>query len=861
MRKKQILVVEDNELNREILCGILSEEYRVLEAENGLAALDMLRKNADDISLILLDIMMPVMDGYAFLDTIRADRSLSLTPVIVTTQSDTDSDEISALDHGATDFVSKPYNPQVILHRVASLINLRENAALANQLKFDRLTGLYNLEFFCTKAKELLDEFPDREYNIVCTNIDNFKVYNDTFGWDAGNALLMALGRAISENVGDSGICARIGADRFILMRERAHEQRSRHGMLSGEYFNNFSILKNIIIRLGVYEVIDRSISVEQMCSRAQLAADSIIGQYGHRFSIYDDSLRAKLLREQEITDAMNDALKDEQFVVCYQPKYSLVESCMSGAEALVRWKHPEWGFLPPCEFIPLFEKNGFIHKLDAYVWERVCMQLRAWQDVGVPVVPVSVNVSRSDIYHNNLTNIFLDLTRKYGLSPSLLHIEITESAYAKNPSQIITTVDELRSLGFAVEMDDFGGGYSSLNMLSRMNLDVLKLDADFIRYEASKAGEHSIMSDVIRLAHRLNLSVVAEGVETREQVNRLRLIGCDCIQGYFFARPMPAAEFEELLHTYHARENDRIPEVLPEKHSLPSILVVDENAAYIKTVRDSLAEFYNIIGADSADSALSVILAHGGGGIDAMLLSATLPGNDAARLLGSMRKVSGLWELPVIATIPDGSCTELLGFTNMADDFICKCHPLTDLQRRIRNLLDAASPRRRDSSLNNIAYKDFLSGLLSKRGLHLAMSTIRAEDMPLSLLLFDIDPNKKTEQAYGQPLIERMVRIFADLLSCHTRHGDILCRYDGTRFLVIFLKTGSKDDVVKKASYICTSFREFFDEESWSVDCCVGIVMCTPGDCVSYRTIESARHALEQAIKRGRDVYLYNEN
>lgn len=856
MRKKQILVVEDNELNREILCGILSEEYRVLESENGLEALDILRKNVDDISLILLDIMMPVMDGYSFLDTIRADRNLSLTPVIVTTQSDTDSDEISALDHGATDFVSKPYNPQVILHRVASLIKLRENAALANQLKFDRLTGLYNMEFFCTKARELLDEFPDREYNIVCTNIDNFKVYNDTFGWDAGNALLVALGRAISENVGESGICARIGADRFILMRERAHEQRSRHGMVSGEYFNMFPILKNVIIRLGVYEVADRSISVEQMCSRAQLAADSIIGQYGHRFSIYNDSLRAKLLREQEITDAMNDALRDEQFVVYYQPKYSLVDNCMSGAEALVRWKHPEWGFLPPGEFIPLFEKNGFIHKLDAYVWERVCKQLRDWQNAGIPVVPVSVNVSRSDIYHNDLANIFLDLTRKYGISPSLLHIEVTESAYSHNPSQIISTVDELRSLGFAIEMDDFGSGYSSLNMLSRMDLDVLKLDAGFIRYEASKSGERSIMSDVIRLAHRLNLSVVAEGVETRDQVNRLRLIGCDCIQGYFFARPMPASEFEELLRTYRIRQNV-IPESMPEKHRLPTILIVDENAAYVKAVRDALGEFYYFVEADNADSALSVILTHGGT-IEAMLLSATLPGNDSVRLLSSMRKVSGLWELPVIATIPDGSCTELLEFTHSADDFICKCHPLTDLQRRIRNLLDAASPRRRDNSLNNVAYKDFLSGLLTQRGLQLAMNTVRADDLPLSLLLFDIDPFKKIEHSYGQPVIERMVRIFSDLLSCHTRHGDILCRYDATKFVVIFLKTGHEEDAVKKARYICTSFREFFDEESWKADCYAGVVTCAPGDRVSSHTIDRAHYALEQAKKSGRDVYLY---
>ncbi|MGN0715255.1 MAG: putative bifunctional diguanylate cyclase/phosphodiesterase, partial [Anaerovoracaceae bacterium] len=306
--------------------------------------------------------------------------------------------------------------------------------------------------------------------------------------------------------------------------------------------------VENVSLQWGIYEITDRSTSVEQMCDRALLAVDSIKGQYNQTVAIYDDALRGRLLREKAITDVMETALAEGQFVVYYQPKYCLKDSSMAGAEALVRWIHPEWGFMSPGEFIPLFEKNGFIPSLDRYVWEKVCAQLKDWKAKGYPVVPVSVNVSRADVYQPHLADTLLEITRKYDVEPSLLHLEITESAYAENPGQIFATVDQFRKLGFTIEMDDFGSGYSSLNMLNQMKLDILKLDMEFIRNELAKPAEQSILHYVISMAHGMGLVVVAEGVETREQVERLQDIGCDLVQGYFFARPMPAAELETLL-------------------------------------------------------------------------------------------------------------------------------------------------------------------------------------------------------------------------------------------------------------------------------------------------------------------------
>lgn len=546
--KKHILIVEDNELNRAILHDILEEEYDVLEAENGQAALAVLKVHKEKIALILLDVMMPVMDGYTFLDRLKEEEELSLIPVIVMTQGDSEEDEISALSHGATDFVPKPYRPRVILHRVASLIKFRETAALINQFQYDQLTGLYSKEFFYRKVQEKLEANPDKEYSIICTNVENFKLYNDTFGRKAGDLFLLEGAKNMKKAVTEDEICGRYGADRFMLLQEQEKEKAARKLFYNKAYENRPERMKNVVLKWGVYEITDRSVPVEQMCDRALLAADSIKGQYHKHIAVYDDELREKLLREKAITDIMEIALKEGQFIVYLQPKYDLNNDCMAGAEALVRWIHPEWGFMSPGEFIPLFEKNGFIPNLDQNIWRQVCAQIREWKEKGYPSLPVSVNVSRADVYQLDLVDTLVHITQEYGIAPSKLHLEITESAYAENPSRIIHTVNQLREQGFIIEMDDFGSGYSSLNMFNQMTMDILKLDMLFIQNEMKKPVEQSILSYIIDMSHGLGLRVVAEGVETEEQLERLRAVGCDYIQGYYYAKPMPVAEYEALL-------------------------------------------------------------------------------------------------------------------------------------------------------------------------------------------------------------------------------------------------------------------------------------------------------------------------
>lgn len=548
MRQKHILVVEDNELNREMLVDILSDQYVIHEAENGQAALDFLNHSREEIALILLDMMMPVMDGYTFLKKIKAVPEHSLIPVIVMTQGDSEEDEVNALAHGATDFVPKPYRPQIILHRIKGLIDFRETAALANQFKYDHLTGLYSKEFFWQQLKEILLNNEEDGYDIVCCNIENFKLYNDAFGAANGDRLLCEIAEFLTEKVEEHELLSRFRADRFMWVKKSEYIYNEEVFTALDQQIRQLPGAGNLHMKWGIYKITDRSVPVEKMCDRVMLAVDSIKGKYLKHYVVYDDAMREKLLREQEIIEEMADSLEDHQFQIYLQPKICLHDGTLAGAEALVRWKHPEKGMISPGEFIPLFEKNGFITQMDQYVWEQTCVLIKEWKAKGYPVVPVSVNVSRADFYITDLTEYMDALVRKYDLQPSDLHLEVTESVYTENPIQILHMIEGLRSRGFVIELDDFGSGYSSLNMLNQMELDIMKLDMKFIQSEMMKPEDQGILRFIIDLAHSMKLSVVAEGIETGEQVERIKKLGCDYAQGYFFSRPVCVEEFEEIL-------------------------------------------------------------------------------------------------------------------------------------------------------------------------------------------------------------------------------------------------------------------------------------------------------------------------
>lgn len=851
--QKQILIVEDNDISRAMLHEILAEKYVVLEAGNGEEALAILGEHAEEIALILLDIIMPVMDGYTFLTIAKADPSLSAIPVIVTTQSDSESDEVSALAHGASDYVPKPYNPQVILHRVASIIHLRETAAMINQFQYDQLTGLNSKEFFYQRVNESLLKHPEQEYDIVCSDIENFKLINDIFGVPTGDLLLCRVADMYTNLVGEDGICGRFNADQFVCLMERRSEYTDEMFVRNEEQLNVLSNTKSVVLKWGIYAIKDRSISVEQMCDRAFLAARSIKGQYGKHFAVYDETLRNQLLREQAITDSMETALAQEQFVVYLQPKYTAEDGLLAGAEALVRWNHPEWGFLSPAEFIPLFEKNGFITKLDQFVWERSCAILRTWIDQGYPQVPVSVNVSRADIYQADLSDILVQFIEKYRLSPSLLHLEITESAYTENQEQIIDTVSDLRQRGFIIEMDDFGTGYSSLNMLNEMPLDVLKLDMKFIRSETAKPADGGVLRFIMGLARWMDLKVVAEGVETKEQLERLNELGCDYVQGYYFAKPMPAKQFEKLLQDGEAAvvRRDADKNQADGSHS-QLLLVADEHEEYRQQVRRTFEKKYQILEASDADAAASVIMSNQDR-LAVVILSLTLEGESGFAVLKMLQKEKALWNISVIATAPPDGALEEQALQMGADDFAFKPHSQKSLRSRVSRVRGAASFRRQQQMLQEDAYRDYLTGLLNRRGLDTAAEALQKEDLPLAVFLFDLDNLKKINDSFGHAEGDRMLKEFSDVLRMHTRGTDLLSRFGGDEFVVVMKQLGSQETAIRKGEEICQSLQKHYFKEEFPTACSGGVVICGSTDEPITELINRADEALYIAKERNK--------
>ncbi len=845
--QKCVLIVEDNAINRAMLTEILSPEYAVLEAENGREALSVLKEHGGEISLILLDICMPIMDGYAFLAAIKANPVYAAVPVIVTTQSDNESDEVSALAQGAADFVAKPYKPQVILHRVANIINLRENAAMVNQFRYDRLTGLYSKEFFYRQVKEILAGRPEQDYDIICSDIENFKLINDVFGVPAGDRLLCEIAKMYTRKVGERGVCSRFQADQFVCLLEHQWEYTDEMFQQVDIQINNDSNIKNAVMKWGIYSIDDRTIPIEQMCDRAFLAATSIKGQYGKHFAAYDDNLRRGLLRRQAITDVMEDALAEGQFEIYLQPKYSIRDEKLAGAEALVRWNHPEWGMQSPAEFIPLFEQNGFITKLDQFVWNRACACLREWDDKGYPPISISVNVSRADIYQADITDLLTKTVKRYGLSPERLHLEITESAYTENPEQLIQTVGDLRDLGFVVEMDDFGSGYSSLNMISKMPIDVLKLDMKFIQNETAKRLKGGILRFIIDLARWMKLSVVAEGVETREQLERLREIGCDYVQGYYFARPSPCGEFEQMLQRWQwrpEREAGPLDGVCEPAEQI--LLVADEDPAYRTQVRRTFDGRYRIAEAADSDAALEDIERYEGR-LAAVILSLTLPGPGDFPVLKALQREKKFWDVPIIATAPADDPMEETALEMGADEFIGKPHSQKKLLLRTIRAVKSASSQAREHLLRQEAHQDYLTGLLNRCGLLDAVQGLCEGDMPAALYLFDLDDLKRINDMLGHMEGDRMIRQFGALLRAHTRASDIVARFGGDEFVVVMRQMRGEESALEKGEKICRAFREAVFAEHTTVTCTAGVVLCEASKSV-YEMIGRADQALYRA-------------
>ena len=409
---------------------------------------------------------------------------------------------------------------------------------------FDPITGLFNRRAFGISARDMIDAHPDIVFEIMIVDISRFKVVNEMFGEKTGNQILKRIAKCLRDENESLTVYGRLYADHFIVCFPSSKVRRRAYM----DALDKLTAVPNedyrLDIRYGVYRVIDPSLSIGMMCDRAELALKRAKNGTVQAFAEYDEGMHKKVVGEQYIVNNMEKALRNKDFQIYVQPKYSLTTETVVGGEALVRWKNEEKGMISPGEFIPVFEQNGFVFKLDYYVWEETCKFLRNCLDHGIVPHPISVNISRMDFYNENIVPVIVNLVKKYHIPPQLLELELTESAYMEDPKKIIRMSSELQRRGFKILMDDFGSGYSSLNMLKDMSVDILKLDLKVLDSKDHTERGNNILSSIVHMAGWLHMSVIAEGVENREQVEFLRTTGCDCVQGFLYSRPVPLEEY-----------------------------------------------------------------------------------------------------------------------------------------------------------------------------------------------------------------------------------------------------------------------------------------------------------------------------
>ncbi len=543
-----VLVVDDQEINRDLLGMILEDEYEVIYAQDGLEALEKIREYQNRLSVVLLDLLMPKMDGFAVLEAVHNDEYLNHIPIIVLTAEK--SAELRALQMGASDFITKPFDMhEVIIARVGRIIELSEGRKLISAAEHDQLTGLYNKNFFFEYANRIYQYNPEWEMDAVVMDIEQFHTINALNGRKFGDNILRILGNEIRAFLAETnGIASRFEGDRFDIYCRRQDDYQSLMDRFQNKV-NDVVKNANVRLRMGV-KPWRPNVEPAVLFDRARSACNMARGNFMTNLVIYDDDMQKRELLSQRLKNELRQAVEEHQFRVVYQPKYNIQYDPprLSSAEALIRWNHPELGMISPSDFIPLFEGNGQIRIVDNFIWAEAARQIAEWREKYGITIPVSVNLSRVDVFDTTLKDRLIGLVRDNGINFTDLKLEITESAYTENGDQLITLIKQLRKAGFEIEMDDFGSGYSSLNMLSAMPIDILKMDMKFVRNIEYSETDLRLIELVVDIAHYLKTPVIAEGVENERQLALLRGAGCSFVQGYYFSPPVPAEIFEKFI-------------------------------------------------------------------------------------------------------------------------------------------------------------------------------------------------------------------------------------------------------------------------------------------------------------------------
>lgn len=568
MEQPQILIVDDDLQVRELLQdAFLGQGYQCQVAKNGMEALELFKASRPDLTVT--DVKMPVMDGVAFLKAARAEDATAAI-IMLTAMGDVHTG-VECMREGAFDFLLKPVEmghllaiAEKALEQRALLIFDRQQQAeierraaeVARAAQYDSLTGLANRALFRDRLgrAQLRAARNEQHLGVMLLDVDRFKGINETLGHDAGDLLLIRMAERLHECVREVDSIARLGGDEFALILE---------GLASGE--SAAIVAERILTSVArPFEVAGREVFVTTsagiaiypgdgedagaLVKNADSALSGAKAQGRNTYRFYTPDLNARALERLSLETGLRRALERGEFVLYYQPRVELASGRLLGAEALLRWVHPERGLVPPGSFIPLAEESGLIIPIGEWVVRAACAQSRAWQQAGYRPVRIAVNISARQFGHRALRDTVASALEESGLDPTHLEIELTEGLLMEHTDTVLATLGDLKAMGLLIAIDDFGTGYSSLSYLKRFPIDALKIDQSFVRDITTDGNAAAISAAIVGLARALRLNVIAEGVESREQAEVLIAQGCAEGQGYLYSRPLPADRFVEWL-------------------------------------------------------------------------------------------------------------------------------------------------------------------------------------------------------------------------------------------------------------------------------------------------------------------------
>ncbi|URN84603.1 EAL domain-containing protein [Acetobacterium wieringae] len=440
-----------------------------------------------------------------------------------------------------------------LLFVIILIFQYRSKRRLERVAYVDEVTGGNNWQKFKQEATEILESKNCNQCALLTFDIDRFRFINEEYGHEKGDQVLRLVVGILEKRMAKQETYARVSGDHFAILcvcddQDKITRRIKEFIQILNDRRETIGIKEKLSCHFGIYIIEDKTGNLEKIREKANMARIAAKTAENQRWFFYSDAFRKKIGEEKEIIDQMEDALENQEFEMYLQPKYNLHTNRYCGCEALVRWRNPHKGLISPGEFIPIFEQTGFIKKLDMFMLEEVCRILKRWETDGYPEISISVNLSRKNLKQSDFVERVLNITNQYRIKRSNLEIELTESSIFENVDRMIEIGEAFRLYGFKMAMDDFGSGYSSINLLGNLPLDVIKMDQGFFNSHLKREQNLIVVESVIKMIKKLGMTVVAEGIETEAEVDLLRSLGCDIIQGYYFGKPMTVFEFEEQI-------------------------------------------------------------------------------------------------------------------------------------------------------------------------------------------------------------------------------------------------------------------------------------------------------------------------